>query len=141
MTLASPRAEPPLVRIWDDSGKLHFSFLASPYIHGLRFSPDGRLLAVACVRQTLVIDVRQKKVSTPSAEQTSRVCASAQMAAIWQSGTGRVAGGWCRVPRLGPGDGARAGDLHRAWSWWAARGLGVRSWGDALVVLTPTGGS
>jgi WD40 repeat protein len=142
VTLASSRAEPALVRVWDTKGRLHCSHVSEEYIHGLRFSPDGRLLALACVHQTLVLDVGQKKILHVFREKTCAINLS------FSPDGRRLAvgyrGGWA-----GPGAGFRIWDLetgepaspfHRGWSWWSvSHPLGYAAGGDALVVLDPDG--
>jgi WD40 repeat protein len=133
----------PLIQIWDAAtGRLHFRFQAKTFIHGLRFSPDSRQLAVAQVRRTEVIDVGEKKVRHVFVEQTS-----ARDLAFSPDGRQLAVGyrgGW---PGVGAGfrlwdlqTGREAGPFHRAWSWWSSsQPLGYAAGGDALVVLDPDG--
>jgi WD40 repeat protein len=142
-TLASPRPEPPIVHIWDAvSGKLHFRFEAARYVHGLRFSPDGRLLAVACVRKTFVIDVARKKLRHVLEEASCAVnlCFSpdGRHLAVGYMGGWPGVGAGHRVWNLQTGQ--PAGPFRHGWSWWSAsQPLGYAAGGDVLVVLDPDG--
>jgi len=60
-TTASPRAEPPVVRIWDLRRQKVATYDSPKYIHGLRFSPDSARLAVACVGMTVLLDCQTGK--------------------------------------------------------------------------------
>ena len=61
-TIASPRDEAPIVRIWNLSSHEVAVYRSPTYVQGLRFSPDGRRLAVACVGETTILDVHDGKV-------------------------------------------------------------------------------
>ncbi len=72
-TTASPRAEPPVVRIWDLRNQTFAVYDSPKYIHGLRFSPDSKRLAVACVSMTAILDCQSGKAIHLLKEQTCAV--------------------------------------------------------------------
>ena len=69
-TIASPRDEAPIVRIWDLRRHEVAGYLGPKYIHGLRFSPDGRRLAVAGVGETAIVNARTGKLLRTLTEQS-----------------------------------------------------------------------
>jgi hypothetical protein len=151
-TTASPRAEPPLVRIWDLRRRVPALFQAPSYIHGLHFSPDSRCLAVGCVGRTVLLALPGAEVLHTLQERSCAVNTafspdSRQLAVAYQ-------GGW-----PGPGAGVRvwdletgqpAGPFHPASRDWASasrveflangRALAVLDWHANEVLRIPLGG-
>ena len=134
-------ANGPSSRLWDaETAELLFPFESRYSLQGLQFSPDGRLLALACVGATIVIDVAQRKVRHTFPEPTCPQTLSFSPDGL------RLAVG-CRGGWPGVGAGFRLWDLQtgqpatpfqRAWSWWStSQPLGYAAGGGALVVLDP----
>ncbi len=142
-TVYSPREEPSVVQIWDaDGGGPVFTHRPPGHIHGLRFSPDGRLLAVGYLGGIAVLDTQRKQVRHTLREARCALDLAFspdghRLAVGYRGGYGGYGAG-VRVWNLETGK--PAGPLRNAWSWWSpAQPLGFVAGGDTVVVLDPDG--
>jgi WD40 repeat protein len=75
-TTATPRGDPPIIRIWDLRGDPVAVYESPKFIYGLRYSPDSRLLAVTGVGGTVVLNAHDGKVVRTLREQSCAVNAT-----------------------------------------------------------------
>ena len=140
-TTASPRAEPPVVRIWDLRSQNVAIYDSPKYIHGLCFSPDSQRLAVACVAMTALLDCQSGKILHLLKEQTCAVNAAFSpdgglLAVAYQDGWPGVGAGlrfWNAVTGQPAGEFA-APPVHFS----SAATIEFAAGGKALLALEPT---
>ena len=139
-TAASPAGEAPIVRIWDTRGQEVALYESPKFFHGLRFSPDGRRLAVAGVGGTVVLNSQDGKVLRTLKEQSCAVNASFSadgrlLAVAYQRGWDGVGSG-VRVWNVETGEAAsefRPASDHS----YGAPSLEFVATGQALLSLDP----
>jgi WD40 repeat protein len=140
-TLATPRGDAPIVRIWNLRGQQAGAYESPRFVWGLRFSPDSRRLAVAGVGGTVVLSTTDGKVLQTLKEQSCAVNAAFSpdrrlLAVAYQRGWDGVGPG-LRVWNIETGK--PAGEFRPALDrGYAAARLEFVADGQALLSLDPS---